>query len=192
MRIFLAGATGVIGIRLVPLLVSAGHDVAAMTRSPEKADALRALGATPVVCDVYDRDALREAVVSFGPELVLHELTDLPDDAAVISEYLDGNARIRREGTRNLLEAAEAAGATRLAAESVAWQLEGDGGKAVAEMEHAVLGADGVVLRYGAFYGPGTYHEDEPPPHPRIHVDAAAARTVEVLDAPSGIIEIVE
>ncbi len=192
MRIFLAGATGVIGIRLVPLLVAAGHDVAAMTRSPEKADALRALGATPVVCDVYDRDALREAVVSFGPDLVLHELTDLPDEAARLPDYAAANARIRREGTRNLLAAATAAGSARFAAESVAWTIPGDGGEAVTELEQSVLEAGGVVLRYGAFYGPGTYHANDVPAHPRIHVDAAAARTLEALQAGSGIVEIVE
>lgn len=78
MRVFLAGATGVIGVRLVPLLVAAGHEVAGLTRSSGKAEALRALGAEPVVCDVFDADALRAAVVAFGPDLVLHELTDRP------------------------------------------------------------------------------------------------------------------
>jgi len=79
MRIFLAGATGVIGVRLVPLLVADGHVVAGMTRSQEKADGLVAIGAEPVVCDVYDAEALREAVVAFGAETVIHQLTDLPD-----------------------------------------------------------------------------------------------------------------
>jgi uncharacterized protein YbjT (DUF2867 family) len=78
MRVFLAGATGVIGERLVPLLIDAGHLVAGMTRSPSKAEPLEALGAIAVVCDVFDRKALREAVVDFDPELVVHQLTDLP------------------------------------------------------------------------------------------------------------------
>ena len=191
MRIFLAGATGLIGERLVPLLVAGGHAVAGMTRSPGKADALRALGAEPVVCDVFDPAALRVAAVAFRPDAVLHELTDLPDDAALLPEFAAPNARIRREGTRNLLEAARAAGARRFLAQSVAWQLPGDAGAAVAELEQAVLAAHGVVLRYGQFYGPGTYHEQAPSP-PRVHVDEAARRTVEALAAPSGVLTIVE
>lgn len=191
MRIFLAGATGVIGTRLVPLLVAAGHEVAGTTRSAARAGSLREAGATPVVCDVYDADALREAVVAFSPDLVLHELTDLPDDASLIGDGA-ANARIRREGTRNLLAAARAAGAQRFVAQSVAWELEGEGGDAKAELERLVLDAGGVVLRYGSFHGPGTYHPDDLPPRPRIHVDAAARRTVELLDAPSGIVEVVD
>ena len=188
MRIFLAGASGVIGVRLVPLLVAAGHVVAGMTRSPEKADRLRSIGADPVVCDVYDADALREAVVAFGAEAVIHQLTDLPDDEASIPRFEAANARIRREGTRNLLAAARACGASRIMAQSVAWDLGGDAGAAVREHERAVLDAGGVVIRYGQFYGPGTYFEDEEPPPPRIHVDEAARRTVPALDAPPGLI----
>ena len=122
MRIFLAGASGVIGIRLTPLLIDAGHEVAAMTRSPAKADALGELGAEPVVCDAYDAEALREAVVAFGPEAVMHQLTDLPDDASKIEEFGPRNDRIRRDGTRNLLDATAAAGADRLFAQSIAWE----------------------------------------------------------------------
>jgi nucleoside-diphosphate-sugar epimerase len=122
MRVFLAGASGVIGLRLVPLLVAAGHEVAGMTRSPEKVEALRDLGAEPVVCNVFDAEALRAVVVAFQPEVVLNELTDLPDKLAARNE---ANARMRREGTRNLLAAAEAAGASRFIAQSVAWQLSG-------------------------------------------------------------------
>jgi uncharacterized protein YbjT (DUF2867 family) len=191
-RIFLAGASGVIGLRLVPLLVADGHRVAGMTRSPRKADTLRALGAEPVVCDVFDAAALAAAVVSFRPDAVLDELTDLPDDEAAIPEFRQANARIRREGTRNLLAAAQAAGAGRFLAQSVAWRLPGDGGAAVEELERSVLEADGVVLRYGQFYGPGTYYEQAPPPPPRVHIDEAARRTVEALAAPSGVLEIVE
>ena len=192
MRIFVAGATGVIGVRVVPLLVHAGHAVAAMTRAPAKAELLRELGAEPVVCDVYDAPALRDAVAGFRTECVLHELTDLPDEVSRIADYTGANSRIRREGTRNLLAAAEAAGARRFLAQSVAWTLPGDSGAAVEELERSVLEANGVVLRYGQLYGPGTYHEQAPPPPPRIHVDDAARRTVDALDAPSGVIEIVE
>jgi uncharacterized protein YbjT (DUF2867 family) len=191
MRIFLAGATGVIGARVLPLLLADGHRVAAMTRSAAKSEALQALGAEPIVCDVFEPAALAHAVVSFRPETVLHELTDLPDDEALISEFRGANARIRREGTRNLLAAARAAGAEQFLAQSVAWRLLGDAGAAVEALERSVLEANGVVLRYGQFYGPGTYHE-QPPPPPRVHVDEAARRTVEALAAPSGVIEIVE
>ena len=192
MRIFLAGATGVIGVRLVPLLVADGHVVAGMTRSQEKADGLVAIGAEPVVCDVYDAEALREAAVAFGAEAVIHQLTDLPDDEASIPGFEAANARIRREGTRNLLAAARGCGASRIVAQSVAWELGGDAGAAVREHELAVLGAGGVVLRYGQFYGPGTYFEDEEPTPPRIHIDEAARRTVPALDASSGVILITE
>lgn len=191
MRIFLAGASGVLGVRLLPLLVTQGHVVAGMTRSPGKAERLRALGAEPVICDVYDAAGLREAVTAFRPELVMHQLTDLPDDEASLTNAADANARIRREGTRNLLAAAEGAGARRFLAQSVAWELTGAGAAGKEELERAVLGFGGVVLRYGRFYGSGTYHA-EPPDPPRIQIDEAARRTAALLDAPSGIVEIVE
>ena len=192
MRIFLAGATGVIGRRLVPLLVERGHVVAGMTRSPGNAEVLNDLGAEPVVCDVFDAERLRDAVAAFSPDLVMHQLTDLPDDLERIRESGGANARIRREGTRNLLAAASSADVDRVIAQSVAWTIPGDGGAAVAEMEEMVLAAGGVVLRYGQFYGPGTYHPDEPPPLPRVDIDTAAVRTVELHDAATGIVTIVD
>jgi nucleoside-diphosphate-sugar epimerase len=192
MRIFLAGASGVIGVRLVPLLVEAGHVVAGMTRSPEKAGGLKVIGAEPVVCDVYDANRLREAVVAFAPEAIVDQLTDLPDDRASIPGFEAANARIRREGTRNLLAAARACGASRIVAQSVAWDLGGDAGAAVRELERAVLDANGIVLRYGQLYGPGTYFEHEVPSAPRIHVDEAARRTVPALDAPPGLMLVTE
>ncbi len=100
--------------------------------------------------------------------------------------------RIRREGTHNLLTAMAAAGPARVLAQSIAWQLPGDGGAAVHEMEAMVLGAGGVVLRYGQFYGPGTYHQTEPPPPPRIHIDTAAQETVRALHARTGVLDLVE
>ncbi|HZO96161.1 MAG TPA: NAD(P)H-binding protein [Gaiellaceae bacterium] len=192
MRIFVAGASGVLGLRLVPLLVAAGHDVAGMTRTPGKADRLRELGAEPVVCDVYDASALRDAVVAFGPEAVVHELTDLPDEEARIPEQAGANARMRREGTRNLVAAARAAGARRLLAQSIAWEPDREGAEAKADLERQVLEAGGVVLRYGRLYGPGTYYEDTLPEPPRVHADEAARRTVAALAAPSGVLELVE
>ncbi|MGH8889419.1 MAG: NAD-dependent epimerase/dehydratase family protein [Acidothermaceae bacterium] len=192
MRVFVAGATGVIGRPLVRQLVAAGHDVAGMTRSASKVDVVRELGGEPVVCDVYDADALTRAVAAWRPDAIVHELTDLPDDAGRLGDFRDANARIRRIGTRNLIAAAQAAAVTRFVAQSVAWQLPGDGGAAVEEHEQAVLAVGGVVARYGMFYGPGTYHEDDRPDAPRVHVDDAARRTVPLLDAPSGIVVIAD
>jgi nucleoside-diphosphate-sugar epimerase len=192
MRIFLAGASGVIGVRLIPLLMSDGHVVAGMTRSSEKAGALRELGAEPVVCDVFDPGALTEAVAAFRPELVMHQLTDLPDDVDQIPEFAARNNRIRTEGTRNLLAAMSASGATRFLAQSIAWTPPA-GGEAVAEHERMVLAAGGVVVRYGVFYGPGTYSGTERlPSPPRIHIDEAARRTVSLLTAPSGVVVVAE
>lgn len=191
MRIFLAGASGVIGVRLVPLLVSDGHVVAGMTRSGAKTERLRELGAEPVVCDVYDPVALTEEVVRFRPHLVMHQLTDLPDTADQIAAHADRNNRIRTEGTRNLIAAAKAAGAERFVAQSIAWRPPA-GAEGVEDHERMVLEAGGVVLEYGTFYGPGTYGGDHVPDPPRIHVDDAARRTVELLDAPSGVIVVAE
>ncbi|MEV6138442.1 NAD(P)H-binding protein [Nocardia sp. NPDC051990] len=192
MRIYLAGATGVIGTRLLPLLIEAGHEVAGMTRSAAKADQLRFVGAEPVVCDVYDLDELTVAVVAFRPDLVMHQLTDLPDDVTLLPERAGANARIRSEGTRNLIAAAQAAGAKRFLAQSIAWELPAGRGAVIQEHEAAVLDIGGVVVKYGQFYGPGTYYESELPDHPRVHVDDAAARTVSLVDAPSGVVVIAD
>jgi nucleoside-diphosphate-sugar epimerase len=191
MRVFIAGATGVIGIRLVPLLVDDGHEVTGMTRSEQKADDLRALGAEPAVCDVYDAGALREAVISADPDALVHLLTDLPDDMDEIDGFTAANARIRREGTRNLLAAAEAAGASRFLAESLAARPDGDAGAAIDELERSILAEGGVVLRYGWLYGPDTYYEQALPDPPRIHVDEAARRTALALERGTGVIELV-
>lgn len=192
-RVFFAGASGVIGSRLVPLLVEAGHTVGAMTRSADKADRLAALGAQPIVCDVFDRPALTRAVRGFAPDVLLHELTDLPDDLAdLLAESLI-NARIRAEGTRNLIDALDGSGAPKIIAQSVAWRLRpGPEADAVALLEQAVLAANGVVLRYGLFYGPGTYYPGELPPEPRVNIETAAARTLDALDAPAGILTVVD
>jgi nucleoside-diphosphate-sugar epimerase len=183
MRVFLAGATGVIGARLVPPLVDAGHIVAGMTRSQPQLAA--ALGAEPVVCDVYDAAALRDAVLRFGPDLVLHELTDLPDEPGQLDSSRAANRRMRTEGTRNLLAAA---GDVKTVAQSTAFPA------ATEEHERLVLDAGGVILRYGMFYGPGTWYSDgEPPPPPRVHIDQAAERTIAALDSPPGtILELVD
>jgi UDP-glucose 4-epimerase len=189
-RIFLAGATGVIGSRLIPLLVEDGQTVAGMTRSNTKAAELEALGAQPVICDVYDAAALAQAVTRFGPDAVMDQLTDLPDKLEDLPRYAGSNDRMRTEGTRNLVAAAKAAGVTRFVAQSIAWWPRR--GEVVALHERQVLEINGVVARYGRLYGPGTYYQHRLPPHPRIHVDAAARATPPLLDAPSGVVTIVE
>jgi nucleoside-diphosphate-sugar epimerase len=187
-RIFVAGASGVIGVRLVPLLVADGHAVRGLTRSPGKAALLRELGAEPVVCDVYDVESLRDAVVSFRPDLVVNQLTDLPDEQ---TPPFTANVRMRSEGAASLRAAFEASSAERLVVQSIAWRPEGSAA-AVEAFERSTLEVGGVVLRYGMLYGPGTYYEDGPPDAPRIHVDEAARRTVPLLDAPTGVYELVE
>jgi nucleoside-diphosphate-sugar epimerase len=164
-----------------------------MTRSPEKAGRLAAVGAQPIVCDVFDRPGLTSAVRAFSPDVLLHELTDLPDELENLPADSRLNARIRTEGTRNLLDALEDVSRTKIVAQSVAWTMRpGLEADAVASLEQAVLGASGVVLRYGVLYGPGTYFEGELPPAPRVHIDTAAARTVEALDASSGVLTVIE
>src|SRR5205823_4702381 len=121
------------------------------------------------------------AVVEFGPEMVMHQLTDLPDDVEQLGEFSARNDRMRTEGTRNLLAAARAAGAPRFLAQSIAWRPPGRG-EIVDEHERLVLDAGGVVIRYGQLYGPGTFYEDQVPSQPRVHVDEAARATVPLLD----------
>jgi nucleoside-diphosphate-sugar epimerase len=190
--VFVAGATGVIGTRLVPLLVGEGHVVAGLTRSETRAGRLVEQGAYPIVLDVFDREQLTQAVRSFEPDVIVHQLTDLPDDISQIGEHSARNAKIRREGTDNLLAAARAAGSPRFLAQSVAWALGGAAGEAVAYLENAVLEYGGTVMRYGQLYGPGTFHVSEPPPPPRIHVDDAARRTLSAMGAGPGILEFTE
>jgi nucleoside-diphosphate-sugar epimerase len=180
-RVFLAGAAGAIGRPLVPLLVAAGHEVTGTTRSPERAAAIEAAGATPAVVDALDADALRAAVERAQPEAIVHQLTSLPYrfNPRKRGVYDDTNL-IRREGTRNLLAAARAAQVPRFVCQSIAFAyapgpqpevqdeqaplaLEaappfGEGVRVIAEMERSVLDAGGIVLRYGWFYGPGTYY----------------------------------
>jgi len=123
MKIFLAGAAGTIGKRLVPLLLEAGHHVVGTTRSTTKADGLRAAGVQPVVVDVFDASALSRAVSAARPDIIVHQLTDLPAglDPSRMAEGTRRNARMRREGTRNLVDAALAAGVHRFVAQSIAW-----------------------------------------------------------------------
>jgi len=180
MRIFLAGATGALGSRLVPLLTGAGHQVTGTTRTPAKADALRAAGVEPVIADGLDRDAIVAAVVAARPDAIVHQLTAL----AGLSSLRDFDGafaltnRLRTEGTDHLLEGARAAGVRRVIAQSFAgWPYARTGGPvkteddpldpdpvpsmsktfaAIRQLEQAVTEAGGIALRYGGFYGAGT------------------------------------
>jgi hypothetical protein len=158
MRISVAGATGVIGVRLIPLLVGAGHTVTGMTRAPDKTREIEAFGADAVVCDVSDVAALEGAMTAARPAVVMNALSDLPDDHDDAAASGSANARIRREGSRGPMKAAAAARVRRTIALSVAWPLGGDEGHAVEEMETAVLDGGGVVIRCGRLYGPGPWY----------------------------------
>jgi 2-alkyl-3-oxoalkanoate reductase len=184
MKVFVAGASGAIGRPLVPKLVAAGHEVTGMTRRPERAEQIRAAGAEAVICDAFDAEGLREAVAGAEPEVVVHLLTALPPTFKPRSDLGPTN-RVRVEGTRNLVAAARDAGARRLVAESVAFFYApegdlvkdetaplyarppgafGDAAVALADLEGQVLGAqdlEGVILRYGWLYGPGTYYASD-------------------------------
>ncbi|MCG5461892.1 NAD-dependent epimerase/dehydratase family protein [Micromonospora sp. MED01] len=193
MRVFLAGASGVIGQRLIPRLVQLGHVVGGMTRSANKTELLAQLGAEPILCDVFDRDAVIQAVRDFAPDIILNELTDLPDEVERIGDHAELNARIRTEGNQNLIDAARQSGSPKILAQTVAWQLpDGPDARAVAELERAVLAEGGVVLSYGQFYGPGTYNEQRIPDEPRVQIDRAAERTVQLLDSASGVVVITD
>src|SRR4051794_15648582 len=198
MRIFLAGAAGVIGRRLTPLLVLMGHQVTGTTRSADKAGQIYAMCGNPVVVDVFNADALTAAVIASRPAVIIHQLTDLPSPpgAPGYEDALKRNARLRIEGTRNLMAAARAAGVKRVIAQSIAFvYAPGEGPRhesdtldsgaegirgitvqGVVALEEAVLLAPntaGLVLRYGFLYGPGTWNE-KPARSPSLHVDAAA------------------
>jgi uncharacterized protein YbjT (DUF2867 family) len=192
MRIFLAGATGLIGIRLFPLMLADGHVVAGMTRTPGKVDGLRAAGVTPVLCDLFDQRSLTAAIKDFRPEVIVHQVTDLPDQLDQLADFLPRNDRVRSEGTRNLLAAAKVADASGFVAQSIAWRSGPGTGAVLDAHEDAVVSAGGTVLRYGLFYGPGTFFENEPPPVPRIHVDDTARRTMPFLAGRRGIFTITD
>jgi nucleoside-diphosphate-sugar epimerase len=164
------------------MLLAEGHEVTGMTRSPERAQALRAAGATPVIADALDEGAVRRAVAEAGPEAVVHELTSIPpklNPRKIERDFLL-NDRLRSEGTRYLVEAARAAGVGQVIAQSIAFiYAPGPPGtihtepdpllleqapksfrrtaSAIGDLERTVLGAGGTVLRYGYFYGPGTW-----------------------------------
>ncbi|MEG4205638.1 NAD(P)-dependent oxidoreductase [Microcoleus sp. Pol7_A1] len=183
MRIFVAGATGAIGRPLLAQLHSAGHDVVALTRTPEKARILAEQGVEPAIADVFDADAVKAAVIRAQPEVVIEQLTSLPKTYTpeTMQAAAALNDRIRLEGGANVLAAAQAAGVRRYIRQSIAfWAIPGtgladeetplaldaspavaDGTRTLKEIEHRLLGnpnLEGIVLRYGFFYGPGTWY----------------------------------
>ena len=226
MRVFVAGASGAIGQPLVAQLVAAGHEVTGTTRSERRAEAIRAAGARPAVCDALDAEAVRAAVAEAAPEGNVHQLTALPERFNPRRKAIyDATNRVRSEGTRNLLDAARAAGVRRMVCQSIAFGYApgprpevkdedaplaldapppfGEGLRVLHDVERSVVGAgdiDGLVLRYGWFYGPGTYYGQDgslasdvrkrrfPVVGPGtglfsfIHVDDAASATVAAVE----------
>jgi nucleoside-diphosphate-sugar epimerase len=176
MRVFVAGATGAIGRPLLPALRAGGHEPIAMTRSAAKADALAQQGLETVVCDAYDRERLHTVLAEARAEALVHALTDLPEDMNMrrMEREVQSTGRLRSEGTKNLLDAAQAAGVGRIVAESIAFAYAPEGERVkdeqaplasatlpfvvepLAALERRVLEARGTVLRYGQLYGPGT------------------------------------
>ncbi|MGO4326714.1 NAD-dependent epimerase/dehydratase family protein [Cupriavidus sp. 2TAF22] len=215
--VFLAGATGVIGTVLAPLLLEAGYIVHGSTRRADRAKALEAAGVIPVIVDVFDAAALSAAFKRIRPAGVIHQLTDLPRglDPSQMAQAVVNNARIRDEGTRNLVAAARAAGSSSLVAQSIAWayrpgtrpcgedhplDTDAQGNRrisvrGVAALEKHVLeasGLTGTVLRYGQLYGPGT-GAGEPWGTSPLHVAAAASAALLALrQSPGGIFNITE
>ncbi len=235
MRIFVAGGTGAIGRPLVSALVAAGHDVTVFSRSAGRVAALNLPSVVPAVGDAFDTDALRRAVQDATPEVVVNQLTSLPTSFSPLEakHAYDRTVRLRRDVSGPLVQAARAAGARRVVAQSIAFayrpgpgvRTEDDplwtdaGGMisqlttSVAALESATLGDDaveGVVLRYGSFYGPGTYLAPGglyatllakrlmPLPGDGgglfgfVHLDDAAAATVAALDSPTGVYNVVD
>ncbi|NLN92566.1 MAG: NAD-dependent epimerase/dehydratase family protein [Candidatus Hydrogenedens sp.] len=195
-KVFVAGASGAVGRRLCRLLVADGWQVTGTTRSEEKASMLQQLGVKPTIVDVFDKKRLTALMKKAAPEMVIHQLTDLPPglDPAQMEAALIRNARLRETGTANLVAATVAAGAKRLVAQSIAF-IYAPGRKpyteemplapagptfantvnAVISLEEQVLTGSftGIVLRYGKFYGPGTGF-NEPAEEGPLHVDDAA------------------
>jgi nucleoside-diphosphate-sugar epimerase len=220
MRIFVAGATGVLGRRMVPLLLAAGHQVTALARSTGSADRIRSLGAEPVLGDAMDAAAVRAAVLGARPDVVVHQLTGLA------TRDLAANSALRVHATRHLADAAEEAGVRRFVAQSICWayvagdrpagegvplDLDAPGARGTTVAGIAALEAETarapewVVLRYGLLYGPGTWYWPDGALADAaragtltatgdvtsfVHVDDAAAAAVLALDWPSGPVNV--
>ena len=230
MRVFLAGATGALGRPLLRDLVAAGHEVTGLTRSEERATGIRESGATAVVGDALDAERITALVAEAEPEVVVHALTAIPTAMVPkkMRELMKPTNRLRRDGTRILADAAVAAGARRLISESIAFAYEQGPGvrteddpvrddaeytQAVRELERITLGTpgiEGVVLRYGWFYGPGTSLDRDGSQTEAIrrrqfplvgkgtgvwafvHTDDAARATVAALGAAPGVYNVVD
>ena len=240
MRVFVAGATGALGTQLVPQLVAGGHEVVGMTRTASKQEGLRALGARPAVADALDPDAVARVVAEAEPEVIVHQLTALSGamDLRHVDRFFAVTNRLRTEGTDHLLAAGRAVGVRRFVAQSYAgWPFARTGGpvkreddpldpdppealrsslEAIRHVEQAVTGirwAEGLVLRYGGFYGPGTGISLDPeaemakPVRRRqfpligdgggvwslVHIEDAAAATVAAVEhGPGGIYHVVD
>jgi nucleoside-diphosphate-sugar epimerase len=217
-----AGSTGAVGRRLLPMLREAGQEVTGSTRNEASASLIRDLGAEPVIVDMFDPAAVMQAVADARPEVVIHQLTSIPRamNPKHIVEAFETNNRLRREGTRNLMEAAKAAGARRFVAQSFGQAYapagpglrvetdplnveQGDIVRAIADLEQIVTqteGIEGLALRYGFFYGPGSSYAADGAQaealrkrrfpivgkgdgmHSFIHVDDAAAAAVRAMD----------
>jgi nucleoside-diphosphate-sugar epimerase len=217
-KVVLAGATGAIGSRLVPLLLDAGYEVFGTTRSESKAAGLQTAGATPIVVDVFDAPALSRAIATVRPEVVIHQLTDLPAalEPSGMAEGIGRTTRIRKEGTQNLVTAALEAGVRRFIAQSLACWVYAPGPQPYSENDPLDLSAEGtgaivvdgivtlerlttaspplegVVLRYGQIYGPGTGFGEATGSAP-LHVDAAAQAALLAIErAKPGIFNIAE
>ncbi len=233
MKVFVAGASGAIGRPLIERLVRDGHEVTGMIRRPEGAERMRRLGAVPVQVDAFDGEAVRAALQRAKPEAVIDELTSLPGSPADLPEALPADRRLRIEGGGNLFAAAEEAGVRRYVQQSSGFYLAAQGGLAdeqaplridapggigassamYAALEQRVLGSyrlAGTALRYGFFYGPGTWYwtdgafagqvrrreapiiEGGPAVFSFVHIDDAAAATVAALDAAPGVYNVVD
>lgn len=210
MRVFVAGASGVIGRPLCAGLIAAGHDVAGTTRHDDRATTLKAEGIAPFVVDMFDSAAVAAAIADFRPDVIVNQLTDL--SGGVDPER---NAHIRKIGTRNLVDAAVAHGVGRLISQSVLWAFapgplphredapldkDADGARAmtvggVVALETLTLETPnlrGTVLRYGHLYGPGTGTDAAPEP-PGLHVEAAARAALAAIDRDAeGIFNVAE
>jgi nucleoside-diphosphate-sugar epimerase len=213
LRLFVAGATGAIGRQLVPMSVARGHDVIGTTRSEERARWLTTVGAVTAIVDAFDPERLHDEVIAARPDVVIHQLTDLA--AGFGPEQMRATAKLREVGTSHLVAATVAAGARRLVAQSVAWlyapgtlpHTEDDplwdptarpddavlpGVLALERMVTATATLEGLVLRYGFLYGPGTASES-PDRTPSVHIVAAARAALLAAErGPVGIYDIVD
>ena len=217
-KIFLAGATGAIGKRLVPQLLDAGHEVFGTTRSETKIAELKTAGVTPIIVDVFDAPVLSRAMTAVRPQIVINQLTDLPAnlEPSGMAEGVVRTTRVRIEGTRNLVAGALESGARRFISQSLACWVYADGPQPYSEDAPLDLRADspyavvvegvatleqltttspsleGVVLRYGQLYGPGAGRDEPVRPAP-LHVDAAANAALLAIDhGKPGIFNIAE